>query len=244
MLPYELRNDKDGLLYLQDDRILLHTPLFIDHREKCEERYYVNGFYRINSTDEYIIKYSYTVFTRKEIRQIKKMLETFVNKQNQVSMVDFPIGYFKSNGRLSGLIVKYYQDGMSLDNILRQNDLESLGKYYAHDDDIIHNIFKLFIDILDNVHEMFENDIYYMDINPGNIVLTNNTTKIIDFDYRFVKFDEKDRRLVSIMYAYVLLMKIVLVKYGLIDGIYEKLPNFEEAKSYTKKLENSIRRGR
>ena len=243
MLPYELIKDKDGLWYINDDRLLVHSPLMIDKRDINENRYYQNGFYRILSTNDYIIKYSYTVFTRREREAIKNMLINLTEKQNKVFSVDFPIGYFKCGSKLSGLIIRYYQDGVSFDNILNDCDIELLGKYYSHDEDNIHNLFMLFNDVLNSVYEMFENGIYYMDIHPGNIVLTNNSAKLIDFDTHYIKFDEKDKRLQSIMGAYLLLLKESLSTYCLENNINENLINFEEAKKYTKKLENIVRRG-
>lgn len=244
MLPYELKMDKDGLLYFNDDRILMHTPLLIDQREVSEHKYYLSGFYRLSSTNDYIIKYCYTCYTKSEILAIKEMLMKLIEKQKNVPDVDFPIGYFKYGRRLAGQIIKYYQDSISYENVLENKDINLIGKYYAHDEDTIHNLFLIFNDVLNHLYEMFENGIYYYDINPGNIILTNNEVKIIDFDYHYVKFDQKDKRLATIMDSYVLLLIKVLSNYHLIDGINGTLKDFEHAKTFTKTLENTVRKGR
>ena len=46
---------------------------------------------------------------------------------------------------------------------------------------------------------MYENGIYYLDINPGNIVLSDNQIKLIDFDYYYVRFDKKNEIVPKIM---------------------------------------------
>lgn len=241
MLPYELKSDKEGLLYIDNDTITRYSPLLIDHREFTAERYYSNGFYRLYSTDEYIIKYSYTVFTRREIKEIKEMLYNLVSKQDQVPDIDFPIGYFKHGKKLAGLIIKYYKNGISCDNVFGNQDIEALGKYFAYDEDNIHNLFLLFDKTLDLIQEMFDNGIYYTDINPGNLILKDNELKLIDFDPHFVKFDNKDKRLLSIMNSYILFLKISLGSYKFYNDIDLEIGNFKEAKTFTKKLENRVR---
>ena len=244
MLPLNLKLDKNGLLYYDDDRILLHIPLNIDQREVNENKYYPSGFYRIPGTDEYIIKYCYTVYTRKEIETIKEMLMKLIDKQKEIPEIDFPIGYFKFGNKLAGQIIKYYPNGISFDNILNKEDIELLGKYYAHDEDNIHNLFLLFNDVLNLLYKMFENGIYYNDTNPGNIILNDNEAKLIDFDMHYINFDNKDLRLKNIMAGYCYLLKDVLTKFSLVDGVNREFNNFEEAKAFTKKLENNVRRGR
>lgn len=243
MLPMNLKVDKKGLNYLDDDRILLHSQLLIDNRQVSDNRYYPCGFYRIPNTDDYIIKYCYTCYTRKEIKAIKEMLAYFAEKQNKVPSVDFPIGYFNNGRKLAGQIIKFYPTGVSYDDIMKEKDINLISKHYAHDDDAIHNMFLLFDEVLDDVYEMFENGIYYLDTNPGNIILNDNKVKLIDFDPYYVKFDNKDARLIKMMDSYCFLLKCVLSNYKLIDDIKEIPTNFNEAKTLTKKLENTIRRG-
>ncbi len=242
MLPYDLKKDNAGLLYIENNEILKHQPLELDHRHGYQERYYQNGFFKLYSSVDYIVKYSYTVFSKMEQEQIKEMLIRLVSKQDCIRSVDFPIAYFRHKRKLMGLVIKYYPSGISIDNIAKIEDIELFGKYYYHDDDSIHNLFLFFNDVLDTVYEMFENGIYYRDINPGNIIINQNEVKIIDFDYRFVHFDNKNYRLNAIMYTYALLIHDILSKYQL-DSRIEIAHNFEEAKVLTKQLENQVRKG-
>ena len=242
MLPFELKKDKEGLFYIDDKKILKYNSLLLDNRIINENKYDQYGFYRLFSTDEYIIKYNYNPYMKEARERIKKMLFILQSKQDNISTVDFPIGYYKKFLKLQGLIIKYYKNGISLDNTILTGDIEGLGKYYYHDEDNIHNLFLLFNEILDTIYEMFENGIYYRDIHPGNIVLTDNKAKIIDFDYRLVHFNNKDSNLAIIMSNYDLLLRTVLNKYNLFSSLNDYFTDFEQAKVFTKKLENSVRK--
>ena len=78
MIPFELKRDKDGLLYLEDDNVFKKGSLNLDKRFDIDE-YYQNYFYPIDSTDEYIIKYRSTEYTRKEIKKVKEMLINLID---------------------------------------------------------------------------------------------------------------------------------------------------------------------
>ena len=242
MLPFELKRDNDGLFYMDDSKILKCNSLSIDHRIDNEDRYDQYGFYRIFSTDEYIVKYAYNPYMKKERERIKNMLYLLQEKQDSIKSVDFPIGYYRRFLKLHGLIIKYYKDSVSCDSVIKSGDIEGLGKYYYHDEDNIHNLFLLFNEILNNIYEMFENGVYYRDVHPGNIVLYNNKAKIIDFDYRFIHFDDKDKNLNIIMSNYYLLLRTVLSKYSIFSDLNDNFNNFEQAKLFTKKLENNVRK--
>ena len=207
MIPIELQRDKQGLLYLTEDTILRRKPLSIDKRENLENRYYQHLFYSIPSTDEYIIKYCITCYTRKEIKKIKYILEYLINKQKYFPDIDFPIAYFVQCKKLAGLIVKYYKDGLSCDAIFNLHELNELGKYYYHDEDSIRNLFILYNELLEKVNSMFEKEIYYTDLNQGNVIIDNNKLKVIDFDNRFLLFDNKDRSLRIVLNGFYFFLK-------------------------------------
>ncbi len=95
---------------------------------------------------------------------------------------------------------------------------------------------------MDKIYEMFENGIYYTDINEGNFVVDNNAIKVIDFDPIWVKFADKDDMLKAIMEFYVSLIRRVLKKYSLDGIINSRVNNFEEAKRFTKKMEIEVRK--
>lgn len=241
MIPVELKVDKEGLLYTKDKKIIRENSLLIDNRFFENDRYYQNGFYPLSSTDEYIVKYSYTPYMKQEREAYKEMLFNLVNKQKDVPDVDFPIGYFRHRRKLAGLIVPYYKNGISCDNIFKHQDINEIKQYYYHDEDDIRNLFLLLEDVLNLIYEMFENGVYYSDINSGNLVLTDNQVKIIDFDPRFVKFKDKDKRLEIIMMTYNWLIREVMKYFDFPYYFVEDFQNFEHVKVYTKKLENRVR---
>ncbi len=243
MFPYELKEDKEGLPYIDGRELTNKIPLFIDHREFLHERYYPCAYMGLYSNDEYIIKNCITIFTRKEIKEIKEMLRELIARQSLVPDVKFPIGYYQDRKKLSGLVVKFYKKAMSLCDILDNPDLENFEKYYKHDDDNIHNVFLMLEDILGLVYEMFESGISYKGIFADNVLLHQNNVRLIDFKPSYVSFKTNDEELEKIMYVYNRLVDLVLRKFGLAEGIDEKLERFEDSKTYMIKLENKVRKG-
>ncbi len=244
MLPMDLKVDKEGLLYLADEEVLKASPLLIDKRNFQCERYYYNGFYRIKNSDEYIVKYSYTIFTKKEREAIKNMLYNLVNKQSSCPDVEFPIGYYMKDRKLAGLIVKYYKNAISSEQVFDMHDIFAISKYYAYDDGAVRNLFHWFYDVLELSNKLFDEGIYYIDLNPGNLLLVDNQIKLIDFDHNYIKFDNKDKCLQSIMGIYEMLLKEVLQSYRLPYNNNEEFVNYDQAKTLTKKIEDKIIKGR
>ena len=244
MIPLELKRDKDGILYTDDRKLIKGSSILFSSNAAHEERYEQYSFHRFDSTDDYIIKYSVNPPANKkeEDRLIREMLINFRDKQKNISKTDLPIGYFKKWSHIRGLIVRNYKDEPSLKRICDEHDLRLLMKYYCHDDDPLHNVFLLADESLDRVYEMFENSIYYTDLHEGNIILVNNEAKIIDFDVRRVLFDNKDEQLEKILCRYGRFLELVLDSFNLEYDYSETCKDFEEAKVYTKKLENNVRK--
>ena len=238
MIPMELKIDKEGLLYLDENDLKQKESLFIDKRHVPDDVFYINAFYKIFDTDDYILKYSITCLSKKDSANIKNMLLNLRDKQAKIPDVDFPIGYLQGNRKkVCGTIVRYYPNSISLDNIFNQREIELIGKYYYHDENNQHNVGLLLLDILNLLNEMFENGVYYTDSNPGNIVLHNNQPKIIDFDFRYVKFDNKDKMLKAVLNNYLLLAKMLLTKVNIFaDYFLSSCHNFEDAKQYIKRI--------
>ena len=240
MIPMELKRDKDGLLYFDDKQLSFCDTLKICN-PKEKDVYYPCGFYAIPSTNEYIIKYVYTVYTRKEMQLLKEMLLKLKEKQSKVPSVDFPIGYCSHNKKIVGQIIKNYPEGISLEKFYKSNDLIDLDKYFSHGEDNIYNLFLLFRRVNKMLEEMFENGIYYTDIHPGNVILTGNDAKIIDFDYRYVTFTDKDKRLINIMNNFALFVDRNLLNCRIYNDINISFKNFDDAKTKLKKMENNVR---
>ncbi len=241
MIPIELKRDKDGLLYT-DDKNLIKDNMFLDKREiDLDQKYFTHGYFRLNSTLDYIIKYSYTELTKNQSDEFKMMLYELVSKQKDVLKTDFPIGYFRERKKVNGLIIKYYPNGISLDNLLKEHDINLIKNYYYLDDDMVHNVFLMLENLIDNICEMFYNGVYYTDINLGNFILTDNEIKVIDFEPANVKFDNRDLRLRYILQYLSSLIFKVLKEYELDSSFRDKTLSFEETKKMVKKLENNAR---
>ena len=242
MLPLNLKIDKNGLLYLEDIEDLYRRVISLDQRPDKRE-YYASCFFRIDNNDDYIIKKPITLFTREERKIYLEFLGRLVDKQKEVPEVDFPIGYYRERKKIEGLIVRYYQDGISLDNINREEDINLIGKYYYHDEDNIHNLFLMFNEILSLLEVMYEHGINYTDVCDNNFVIWNNQVKVIDFDPYSVTFIDKYNKLNKILERYIKLINYTLNCYHL-RGDSDNIQNFKEAKKLTLKIENGVRKNR
>ena len=242
-LPNELKQDKDGLFYIDNKTIREQLPLHLDTRELNHEKYYPNYFYKIYSTRDYLVKYCITAFTRKEIKALKNMLEIMQVKRNKIEKTDLYVGYYCDRKKLSGLIIPSYIGGMSYDHILENGNIEELKKYYLHDDDNLHNAFLMLQDVIDAVDELFENNIYYCRFYSDDVMLYNNNVKMIDFNHHTVYLDDKDKRLASAIKYYLRLLNEMLECFNLSERVNDNIQNFKEAKEFTKKIENKVRKG-
>ena len=243
----ELKTDKDGLKYLN------YLPndskeLFIDNRTFNYDHHFDSKFYTIPNEQEYIIKHSCLSYSYVQLKKIKEMLLRLTIKQPNVLKTDFPIGYIvDEEDNYYGQIIKYYPDGISLSDALLKADLIGLFEYYMMDDDGIHNMFMLFLDVLDCLEEMVDNGVYFSDVNNGNIILYNNIVKIIDFDYRYVSFDRKNKTrdfaIGEILLNYNLSLSEAIRRLCFQNyNIFSTISCFNEEKEYVKKLENQVRR--
>lgn len=241
-IPMELlQRDKNNLLYMDSFNVMKY-PLDIDKRDYTANRYYQNGFYAIPSTNDYIVKYSYTIFTRREVKRIKEMIVKLLNNGKNIHDIDFPIGY-TIDKRLDGLIIPYYPNSVTLDSTTVNRNLSDLQSVYMHDDDKLHNFFLLLFDILEKIEEMLDNHIYYTDINPENFMLYHNLLKIIDFDFRYVHFSDKLKgNYKVIIQNYLLLVNELLRKFNFEQRIRLEDMDISETKFYVKSLENKLRR--
>lgn len=240
----DLKIDENGLLYTNDYKLVRGKSIFLNCRENDEFRYDQYTFHGLGDNNDYLIKYHLNPMGLDLEKLTRKMLITLRDKQGNVAMTDFPIGYFRRFYHIRGIIMKHYKGGISLDRLSKRKDIGDIMKYYSKDDDSTHNLFLSFDETLTALNEMYDNGIYYTDVNPGNFLLHNNSVKTIDFDPIYVTFNNKDEQLSLILSRYKDMTNLVLSNIG-IDNEYDcDVNSFEGAKVYTKKVENSIRKAK
>ena len=249
MIPNELKKDRKGIPYLDETYDLSDRLLFLDNRvDKADNTKSI--FYSLKTTNDYIIKKPAMDLDRKERIAYMNMLVSLLQKQNKISNTEFPIGYYKEKNKLTGLIIKYYSKGISLDQIIRKRDFSLLKRYYSHSEDNTQNLFMLLNDYLNCLFELYQNDIYYLDIITNNIVIDNNQVKIIDFEPPRVGVAFIDSVIRKMIYnRYINLVWDILTNYNLLNEYidteltlsYFTVDGYDEAKSLIRKLEKNIR---
>lgn len=233
MLPMEFKIDKNGLFYFDNENLLNSLYPFYNNK---------NLFFHLEGIDNYLVKYSSKEYTKKEILKYKQMLLFFQKLQPQFKEIDFPIGYYKEANELRGIIIPYYH-GPTLRKVSEERELGDLSKYYYQDDDMIHNLFCLYLDILDQMEHLFAEKIYYVDVHSGNFVLDNNQVKLIDFEIPYIHFNQKAREsLTTIINNYIYLVKITNRRFGIHDDLLFTEGNFSETRFLVKSLENRVRK--
>ena len=223
-LEEPFKQDRKGLWYLDSRDIKTNRKRFTEINKNNDKR---AVFYTINGMDDYIIKDSteYPYFFNR-IRNLK-LLKNLVEKQKELPKVDFPFAYYKDYGVLRGIVMKYYQDAESLNNLIKLYSFHEFQDFYHHDNNEIDNIIDLFLEILELISNMYDKGIFYMDIRPGNFVIYNNSVKVIDFEPGFVYFrDCGSWNYYQMLISYATLVETVLCKFGFKNVLFNSGEDF------------------
>ena len=234
------KTDKDGLYYLDNHEIL--TPFVFNELVKAYTPR--RQFYKIDGTDDYVIKDStMRPMWFNGIKQ-KSLLLDLKEKQPDFDNIEFPIGYYLNNEKIKGTIIPYYPDSMSLRRILNTYDNKQINDYYLHSEDELDNLIILCLDILNMISSMYKDDIAYVDIHSGNFLFYNNEVKLIDFEpgYVFVT-TKKYKHYQDILRNYGFLISAVLRKFGYRDFYYTPGDSFSEAEDRVLSLKKQLKRG-
>jgi len=244
MYPLEMSFDevRVGFIDINNENLILDEIKFmdLDHtKRRCREL--KNKFYLLSSTKDYILK----INRDRDVNdsELRQMIEKLYYKQPNIDNIDFPIGYVKDDNNTIGQIIKYYQNAKSFKTIILTEDYEDLQKNIYLDDDSLHNLFLVYLNILEQIEKLFENNIIYLDIHSGNIVFSQNEVKIIDFEPNYIRFKRLKCYYEQIIYNYMRLVNMGLSFYYL-DGELECViseTSFRDLKRKVKTLENTVR---
>lgn len=106
----------------------------------------------------------------------KEMIENLIIYGKNIKNIDFPIGIVKINDIVVGQIIKYYDNSITLEDFLTKNKDIDPRPYY--------------LEVLNILEELVENNICYKDVHGRNFMLANNQLKIIDFTPFRIKINE------------------------------------------------------
>lgn len=244
MYPLEMSFDdvRVGFIDINNENLLLQEIKFIDldhTRRRCREL--KNKFYSLSSTDDYILKLNQDINVNDS--ELRQMIERLYYRQPNVDSVEFPIGYVKNSNNTIGQIIRHYPNTKSFKTICLTEDIEDLQKYIYFDDDALRNLFLIYLNILEQIEQLFEKGIMYLDIHPGNMIFFDNSVKIIDFDPDYIRFNRLKCYYKQIIYNYRRLINSSL-SFFYLDGELENIveeTNFSDIKRKVKTLENTVR---
>lgn len=249
MYPIEMSFDKKGIGYIDisEGKFSLIKKEFevreINPRTGLPYEL-KKDFYYLPSTNKYLLKVNKNLF--KNDKKNYKLVEKLVEIQPKINSIELPIGYVKNEKNVVGQIIPYYANSKSLKNIAFDRDLYNLQKYICLDDDILHNLFMIYLDILDKLEELYDNGVLYLDVHGGNFVIENNEIKVIDFDKKFIDFS-LIRYNVSVLFLnYFVMINNINRMFGI--NIKIEFPfnykSFALARQKVKNYENQIRKNK
>ena len=249
MLSLGLKEDRRGIPYIDESEIISKKYINVDTRNieaDCKSEYYL-----FVPNDKYIIKTIPEISFGEDRSQYLDMVAALIKKQEIIQLTDFPIGYYRKNNILEGLIIRYYKAGKSLEELSERQDISMIKQYYNHSENNIRNLFLLLADLLKVLEELSKNGVYYIDVHNGNAIITDNKVKLIDFEPSHIVFkDNKCKALHTIIRNYIDLLSSLLNIYELRnDNISSLMENFdcdkediEGAFALTKKMEMVVNR--
>ena len=130
-LDEPFQKDKHGLYFIDSKDVTL-TPF---HFSEVKRPYAPKrDFYYIDKVDDYIIKDTTDLPRFFNGIRTKKALKKYMDKQESIKEVDFPVGYYIDNDKIKGTIVPYYKNAISIMQLSNYHTFDQLKEYYLHDD--------------------------------------------------------------------------------------------------------------
>ena len=238
MIPLEIKEDRHGLLYINSKDLDIKENS-INHDFNNTNGYY---FISIPSTDEYIIKYSKEV-SKENSLLLKRMLCEFNKIRLKIDDIDFPIGYYIDDNIIKGIVIYYYKHAISLKDFSEKYDIEDLTKFYYYDDNVFHNLTLLYDEILLKHEKMFDEKIYYLDVNSGNFVLYQNKVKVIDFEPNLMIFGKDNYYYRRVLGCFKMMINIINCSLGYEDVMINNSENINCLKKEIRKMSSMYKKG-
>lgn len=202
-------------------------------------------FYILSSLKNYLLKIKNGNCDAMLMHQVY-LLKKLSPFKDLFSYCDFPNGYVVDNKEIVGMILpNYSSESVSFQNTCIKYSLNELKNYLLRDDDDIHNLFMIYLEILTMVEKMYDNGLLYYDINEGNFIFDNNKIKIIDFDFERIGFVKTKSNLNGLLTNYLDMVNRVNGEYSLskISSNISKT-SFSSVRNKIIKLENTVRKSR
>ncbi|MGN0974039.1 MAG: hypothetical protein ACI4OT_04785 [Bacilli bacterium] len=136
-----------------------------------------------------------------------KFIHELIKRQPNIKRTDFPTGIVTIDHYCVGEEISFYEDYISL------------SEYISPRKDSLVFPEKVFLNLVLNLKELNDNDIYYFDIHNNNFLIKDEKVKIIDFDSMYTRLEFSQHALENQSYNFSLLLKKNLKTLGINETI-------------------------
>lgn len=146
-----------------------------------------------------------------------RLVSKLLRKQPNIKNTDFPTGVVTLDGRVIGQEIVFYPDALDM------------NEYYSNGiSDKLMLPTKAYLKIINNLQELYDNGILYLDIHNKNFMLLDNgEVKIIDFEHMEMSIDYIDKTYIDRMISNLRMMFIRTNRLAGIEETLGKIPRFE-----------------
>ena len=146
-----------------------------------------------------------------------RVVSRLQKKQPNVKNTDFPTGVVTLDGRVIGQEIVFYPDSLDMNEYYSNGVSEGLMLPTT-----------AYLKIINNLQELYDNGILYLDIHNKNFMILNSgDVKIIDFEHMELSIDYIDKTYVERMINNLRMMFIRTNQLSGIEDSLGKVPRFE-----------------
>lgn len=146
-----------------------------------------------------------------------RLVSRLQRKQPNVKNTDFPTGVVTLDGRVIGQEIVFYPEALDM------------NEYYSNG--VSKELMlptEAYLKIINNLQELYDNCILYLDIHNKNfMILDNGDVKIIDFEHMEMSIDYIDKTYVDRMISNLRMMFIRTNRLAGLEESLGKVPRFE-----------------